>query len=269
MIVTIESRQNPRVKELIRLRERSERKRTGHFLIEGFREIQRAHEAGIPFLEVYYCPDLFKNPESATLINDLDAAAVPLIEMTRTVFEKASYREGPDGLLAVAATWEKSVDTLSLPPNSLLLLVEAIEKPGNLGALIRTADAAGVDAVLVCDPVTDIFNPNVIRASQGSLFSLPIVSLSSTDCHQWLQSQEIRIVATTPSATTTPWEADLTGPTAILAGSEKDGLSPFWLENADTQIRIPMQGQADSLNVSASTAIVLYEALRQRSVKSS
>ena len=175
-----------------------------------------------------------------------------------------AYRERPDGLLAVAPQWKRSLADLTLPAKPFLLVVEAIEKPGNLGTILRSADAAGCDAVIVCDPVTDIFNPNVVRASTGVLFSVPLVVEESTRVHAWLRERKIRSVATTPAAEKIYSNADLCGPLAIVMGSEQYGLSEFWLKNADLPVRIPMAGQADSLNVAMATIITLFEAVRQR-----
>ena len=183
---------------------------------------------------------------------------------TTSLVAKVAYRERPDGLLAVAPQWQRSLGDLALPANPFVLVVEAIEKPGNLGTILRSADAAGCDAVIVCDPVTDIFNPNVVRASTGVLFSVPLVVEESARVLSWLRQKNVRTVATTPAATQIYSDADLRGPLAIVMGSEQYGLSEFWLKNADLPVRIPMAGQADSLNVAMATIITLFEAVRQR-----
>jgi len=200
------------------------------------------------------------------------------------VFAKVSYRDRPDGLLAVAPQWKRTLTDLATmvgrglsptgddgrkahPTDPFLLVVEAIEKPGNLGTLLRSADAAGVDAVLVCDPVTDLFNPNVVRSSTGVLFSVPVVVADSAEVRAWLRDQGIRAVATTPAAPALYTESDLRGPLAIIMGSEQYGLSEFWLKESDLLVRIPMAGQADSLNVAMAAIIALFEAVRQRSLK--
>ena len=197
-----------------------------------------------------------------------------MYELTKDAFAKVAYRERPDGLLAVAPQWKRTLEQLDSvlaersagqPP--FILVVEAIEKPGNLGTILRSADAAGCHALIVCDPVTDLFNPNVVRASTGVLFSVPCFVAESVPVKQWLNERKIKTVATTPSAEALYCDADLTGPLAIVMGSEQYGLSDFWMKGADLPVRIPMAGQADSLNVAMATIITLFEAVRQRGAK--
>jgi TrmH family RNA methyltransferase len=190
-----------------------------------------------------------------------------VFELSRPVFAKVSYRDRPDGLLAVAPQWKHTLADLRLKAPPLLLVVEGIEKPGNLGTLLRSADAAGVDAVLVCDPVTDLFNPNVVRSSTGVLFSVPVVVTESAEVRAWLRDLGIRAVATTPAAPALYTESDLRGPLAIIMGSEQYGLSEFWLKESDLLVCIPMAGQADSLNVAMAAIITLFETVRQRGLK--
>jgi TrmH family RNA methyltransferase len=261
----ITSLQNPRIKQLVKLRDRRPRDETGVFLVEGYREIRRALEKKVALQELYFSPEWFLGENEPALIEQARAAGATLYELTKEAFAKVAYRERPDGLLAVAPQWRRSLTDLSLPSSPFLLVVEAIEKPGNLGTILRSADAAGCDAVIVCDPVTDIFNPNVVRASTGVLFSVPLVVEESPRVHAWLQEQKIRAVATTPGAEKLYTDADLRGPLAVVMGSEQYGLSEFWLKNADLPVRIPMAGQADSLNVAMATIITLFEAVRQRS----
>jgi TrmH family RNA methyltransferase len=263
-IEKISSLQNPRIKELVRLRDRRPRDEAGVFLVEGYREIRRALEKQVPLREFYFSPDWFLGENEPALIEQARAAGAQLFELTREAFAKVAYRERPDGLLAVAPQWKRALAGLALPAVPFLLVVEAIEKPGNLGTILRSADAAGCDAVIVCDPVTDLFNPNVVRASTGVLFSVPCVVGESAGVLAWLQDKKIRTVATTPAATALYSDADLRGPLAIVMGSEQYGLSEFWLKNADLPVRIPMAGQADSLNVAMATIITLFEAVRQR-----
>ncbi|MEJ1973736.1 MAG: RNA methyltransferase [Lacunisphaera sp.] len=187
-----------------------------------------------------------------------------LFELAKEAFAKVAYRERPDGLLAVAPQWRRGLDDLALAAHPFLLVVESIEKPGNLGTILRSADAAGCDAVIVCDPVTDIFNPNVVRASTGVLFSVPVVVADSAAVHAWLVEKGIRVVATTPDTPNVYTKVDLRGPLAIVMGSEQYGLSEFWLKESNLTVRIPMAGQADSLNVAMATIITLFEAVRQR-----
>ena len=279
----ITSLQNPRLKELVKLRDRRPRDEAGVFLIEGYREIRRALEKGIVLHELYFSPGWFLGENEPALLAQAEAAGAKLFELSREAFAKAAYRERPDGLLAVAPQWRRTLERRGerVVPNALAsaestsasettrstpfyLVVEAIEKPGNLGTILRSADAAGCDAVIVCDPVTDLFNPNVVRASTGVLFSVPCVVEEGPRVLDWLRRHQVRIVATTPGATELYTAADLKGALAVVMGSEQYGLSDFWLKNADLTVRIPMAGQADSLNVAMATTITLFEAVRQR-----
>lgn len=261
----ISSLQNPRVKQLVKLRDRRPRDEAGVFLVEGYREIRRALEKQVPIRELYYAPEWFLGENEPALIAQARSAGAHAFELSKEAFAKVAYRERPDGLLAVAPQWKRSLDELVLPAAPFLLVVEAIEKPGNLGTILRSADAAGCDAVIVCDPVTDIFNPNVVRASTGVLFSVPLVVDESARVLAWLKEKNVRTVATTPAAEKLYTATDLRGPLAVVMGSEQYGLSDFWLKNADQPVRIPMAGQADSLNVAMATIITLFEAVRQRS----
>ncbi len=263
-IEKISSLQNPRIKQLVKLRDRRPRDEAGVFLVEGYREIRRALEKQVPLRELYFAPEWFLGENEPALLAQAAAAGAELFELSRDAFAKAAYRERPDGLLAVAPQWRRRLEDLALPADPFLLVVEAIEKPGNLGTILRSADAAGCHAVIVCDPVTDIFNPNVVRASTGVLFSVPLVVDDSPRVLAWLRERRIRIVATTPAAETVYSDADLRGPLAVVMGSEQYGLSAFWLQHADLPVRIPMAGQADSLNVAMATIITLFEAVRQR-----
>lgn len=280
----ITSLQNPRIKQLVKLRDRRPRDEAGVFLVEGYREIRRALEKQVALTEIYFAPEWFLGENEPALIEQARVAGAQVFELTKDTFAKVAYRERPDGLLAVAPQWRKTLADLEAivgrglsptgskdvghkaqPTAPFLLVVEAIEKPGNLGTILRSADAAGCEAVIVCDPVTDIFNPNVVRASTGVLFSVPLVVDESTAVHAWLKEKGIRTIATTPAAETLYTSADLRGPLAVVMGSEQYGLSEFWLKNADLPVRIPMAGQADSLNVAMATIITLFEAVRQRS----
>jgi TrmH family RNA methyltransferase len=275
-IERISSLQNPRVKHLVKLRDRRPRDEAGVFLVEGYREIRRALERNVALRELYYAPEWFLGENEPALIAQAQAAGADAFELTREAFAKVAYRERPDGLLAVAPQWKRSLADIEPlltrspaaggpAPAPFLLVVEAIEKPGNLGTILRSADAAGCDAVIVCDPVTDIFNPNVVRASTGVLFSVPLVVEESVRVADWLREKKIRTVATTPAAEKLYTEVNLRGPLAVIMGSEQYGLSKFWLEHSDQPVRIPMAGQADSLNVAMATIITLFEAVRQRS----
>jgi TrmH family RNA methyltransferase len=263
----ITSLQNPRVKQLVRLRERRERDEAGVFLVEGYRELGRALARDKQIDEVHFSPSWFLGENERDLLAGAEAAGARLFELSREAFAKVSYRDRPDGLLGVARQWSTGLDSLRLPETPFLLVVEAIEKPGNLGTLLRGADAAGVHAVIVCDPVTDLFNPNVVRASTGVLFSVPVAVAPTPEVIAWLRERGIRTAATTPAATVLHSDSDLTGPLAIVMGSEQYGLSDTWLQAADLPVRIPMAGQADSLNVAMAAIITLFEAVRQRGAR--
>ncbi len=265
------SLQNPRIKAAVRLRERRERDATGTFLVEGYRELTRALSAFWPIETLFFCEELFLGENEAALLQKIQQQGGKLWSCTRAVFEKISYRDRPDGLLGIAKQQPHSLSFLeqrqahALPP--FLVVAEAIEKPGNLGTILRSADAVGVDGVILADQCTDLYNPNVVRASTGILFSLPVIAASTEETLLWLQKHNIRILATTPSATLEYTDADLTEPLAVVVGTEQLGLSSTWLEAADLKVRLPMQGVADSLNVATATTVLLYEALRQRRLR--
>jgi TrmH family RNA methyltransferase len=253
----ITSLHNDKVKQVVRLRNRKERDEANLFLIEGYRELKRAVDSGRKMHSLYICPELFLGENENALI---EAAHCPTFPCTPDVFAKMSYRDRPDGLLAVAP--QRHLTLQDLPPSNFYLIAESIEKPGNLGTILRSADAAGVDAVIVCDPTTDIHNPNVVRSSIGTLFTVPVVEATTEETLAFLQG--ITLVAATPHATLEYTEADLTVPVAIVVGTEQYGLSETWMQKADLQVRIPMCGVADSLNVASATTLLLYEVLRQR-----
>ena len=259
----ITSPANPRIKHLVALRRRRSREESGVTLVEGLAEIELALAAGIRPQALYYSREL-ATAESLHLAGRAAALGAEVIHLSRPVFEKVSYREGPDGWLAVVGAIESDLVSLRLPPRPLVLICAGLEKPGNLGAILRTADAAAVAAVIAADPVTDWGNPNVVRASKGTVFSVPVASATSRQVLDWTAGHGLRIVAATPDATSLLTETELTGPVAIAVGAEQAGLSGEWLEAADVRVRIPMFGHADSLNVSTSAAIITYEAVRQR-----
>ena len=264
-VETITSLQNPRLKRLVRLRERRARDEEQAFLVEGYREVRRALERNVALEGLYFSREWFLGVNEPALLAEAEAAGARLFELSKDAFAKVAYRERPDGILAVAPQWRRRLADLALPAEPFVLVVEAIEKPGNLGTILRSADAAGCDAVVVCDPVTDLFNPNVVRASTGVLFSVPCVVEEGPAVLAWLRAKGIRAVATTPAAQQLYTDCDLTGPLAIIMGSEQYGLSEFWLKGADSPVRVPMAGQADSLNVAMAALITLFEAVRQRS----
>jgi TrmH family RNA methyltransferase len=261
----ITSIHNPKVKQTVQLRDRRHRDRSGEMLIEGYRELLRAVENGHAPAIVFHCPELFIGSDAPGLLEAAEGCGAALIETSRRVFEKLSYRDRPDGLLAVAPQIGIALDAVPLSDPPLLLIAESIEKPGNLGTMLRSADGTGVDAVVVCDRTTDINNPNVVRASVGALFAVPVCEVDSAAGIAFCRSRAIRIVAATPAAEQLYWDVDCTGPLAIVAGSEQHGLTDIWLDAADERIRIPMNGQADSLNVATAATLLMYEAVRQRS----
>ena len=263
MAELISSVQNPRVKNLVRLRDGSHRRRQKRFLIEGYREIQRAHECGWPLETVYFCQDLFKHPDSFDLIHDLEEKGIELVQLAEGPFSKAAYRQGPDGLLAAAIQKSWELEDLPLPDNPLLVVLEGIEKPGNLGAIFRTANAAGADAVIIAESVTDPFNPNTIRASQGAFFQLPFSHASNADTVCFLREKEITPIPTSPSGSQPLWDAPLDKPVALVFGTEDSGLSKDWLD-VFPAYSLPMSGVTDSLNVASSAAVALFETVRQR-----
>jgi TrmH family RNA methyltransferase len=262
----ITSLQNPYVKEVVKLRDRRHRDRSGTFLIEGYRELLRAAEERVSFITLFYSPDHFLGTNEPDLIGSICSSGADIFEVSPGVFDKLSYRDRPDGLLAIAKQFRLSLSDLHLPKDHdpFLLIAEAIEKPGNLGSILRSSDAARVDALLLCDPCTDIFNPNVVRASVGALFTVPIVEATSSGAIEWLQKKQITIVAATPEAHEEFTKTSLLGPIAVAVGTEQLGLSDIWKKAADIRVKIPMYGKVDSLNVSTATTLLLYEILRQR-----
>lgn len=270
----ITSAANPRLKALVALRRRRTREETGQTLVEGYEEIDLALSAGVTPRTVYVAQELFSPSgragsqdigTQAELLERLRAAGVEVVRLSPAAYAKVSYREGPDGLLAV-------VDAVGMPLGSLRvagdhwlgLVSQGVEKPGNLGAMLRTADAAGADAVIAADPVTDWGNPNVVRASKGTLFALPVASATTAETLEWVRANEIALVVTTPETDLLHTDVDYRGRVAIAVGSEKHGADDALLVAATHRVRIPMRGRANSLNVSVAAAVVLYEAVRQR-----
>lgn len=252
----INSLQNPKIKNLIKLKKSSERKKQRLFMVEGEREIKIALSTGHSLKEFYLCEDYNKNKENLKIEK---ATGV-----SKEVFDKVSYRESPDGYLAVFAFFSSSLESLNLSNNPFLIILDSIEKPGNLGAILRTADASGIDAIVLTAPKIDIYNPNVIRASQGTIFSIPLFISNVGDVKKFCHSNDIKIFATTPRASNDYINEDFRGSSAIVLGSEDKGLDEKWLNMADEKIKIEMKGKIDSLNLSVSTAIIIFEALRQR-----
>ena len=265
MMVPLTSPQNAHIKDVVKLNNRSFRDERRQTVVEGVREVGLVLQQGIVPIEAYVCPELVPaaaNPILAHLQQLAQNRATRLFSLSPDLFAKIAYRENSGGLLLVVPFWQKPLEAITQP--TLVVVLEGVEKPGNLGGVLRTADAAGVDAVLVCGERTDIYTPNAIRASLGAIFTVPVVAAATPTLISWLKQQGLALVATTPAATQLYTQVDLTGPVAIIMGSEAEGLSGDWLAAADQQVQIPMSGAVDSLNVSVATALLLYEAVRQR-----
>ena len=261
----INSPANPRVKAVLKLRQRAHRDEQGLMLVEGYREIKRALDNGYRPGQLFFCEEMFlKGTGEPVLIERCRALGAEVLACGAAAFARLAYRERPEGLLAVGPQVRRTLADLALPPRALVVVAEAIEKPGNLGTILRSADAAGVHAVIVCDRCTDLHNPNVVRASTGMLFAVPVAEADGAATRAWLRARAFAILAATPHADKLHTEVDLTGNVALVVGAEQYGLSEAWLQAADLRVRIPMLGQADSLNVSAAATILLYEAVRQR-----
>lgn len=254
----IESIRNPRIKHLMLLSQKSQQRRAeGLFVVEGRREVEHCLEAGFTIRTAFVCEEIagaeLRMPQG-----------VEVLPVAPDVYERIAYRGGTEGIVAVAEARQLSLADLHLSPSPLLVVLEGVEKPGNLGAVMRTADAAGADAVIVCDPLTDLYNPNLIRAAMGAAFTVPTVACSSEDCIAFLRRKGVSILTAQLQDSCLYYDTPMTGPTAIVMGTEHTGLTTRWRQAADRHIRIPMLGQLDSLNVSVSAAILLFEAVRQR-----
>ncbi|MEO7420879.1 MAG: TrmH family RNA methyltransferase [Ornithinibacter sp.] len=263
----VTSPSNPRLKEVLALRRRRTREDQGRTVVEGYEELGLALDAGVVPLTVLHCPELMLDAaEQEHLVARARGLGAATLRLSRSAFEKVAYREGPDGFLAVVPVAGVPLEDLVLPPEPLILVCEGLEKPGNLGAVLRTADAAGVAAVIAASPVTDWGNPNVVRASKGTVFSVPVATAPTGAVLQWLRQNGIRMVATTPVTQTAHTAVDYRGGVAIAVGTEKEGLTDEALAGADERVRIPMVGAVNSLNAATAAAVVVYEAVRQRSL---
>jgi TrmH family RNA methyltransferase len=255
---------------VVKLRERRQREREGLMIIEGYRELRRAIEGRVSIKTLYHCADWFQGTNEPGLMEAARAAGARLTAVSKAVFEKMAYRDRPEGLLALASLpphdFKAFLDyaNQSLPAEPFLLVTEAIEKPGNLGTMLRSSDAAGVDAVLVADPVTDLFNPNVIRASLGTVFTKPVFQVTSAELRDWLREQKIKSFAATPVGEHLYTDANMSPPCALVIGSEQFGLSEIWMNESDCRVRIPMLGAADSLNAAQAGTLMLFEVVRRR-----
>lgn len=254
----ITSLQNPKVKYIVKLREdKRQRRLDGLMVVEGRDELILALGAGLKPQTLLTAPELAPAP-----LGELQPEAMTV---SRAVFEKISYRDNPDGWLGIFPIPKSRLEDLKLSSSPFVIVAESVEKPGNLGAILRTADAAHVDAVLVCDPRVDLWNPNVVRASRGTIFTVPAVEVDSAHALDYLRAHHTQVLAATPSAEVLYTDVDLKQPVALAVGTEDEGLTDFWMENADLKVKIPMLGKVNSLNVSIATALITYEAVRQRS----
>lgn len=286
---SVTSAQNAKVKTLLALQEKARlRKEMGLFVVEGRRELEHCVRAGFEIDTLFYCPEIVglavghssairysaltrnadptrvKAPECPLPDLDVLSAARQVVEVPRELYGKIAYRGGTEGMIAEVKVKERTLGELRLPENPLVVVLEGVEKPGNLGAVLRSADAAGADAVLICDPLTDLYNPNLIRASIGAVFTVPVACCTSDEAIKWLKDNNINIYTAQLQDSSWYYDTDMRGGTAIVIGTEATGLTAAWREAADAHIRIPMLGELDSLNASVSAAILLFEAVRQR-----
>lgn len=264
-LMEITSPSNPKIKHVVKLRNRRERDLSGEMIVEGYRECVRALDCGYVPRAIFHCPEMYlKNKNEAALVERCVSLGADAYTCSKICFEKIAYKERPDGLLMTGPHVAVKLKDLSLPENALVIVTEGVEKPGNLGTILRSADAAGAAAVIVCDRVTDVHNPNVVRASTGALFSVPVAEASSEEAIEFLKNHSFSILAASPHAEKLHFEADLTGPVAVALGAEQYGLTAKWMDGANLRVRIPMLGLSDSLNVSAAATILVHEAVRQR-----
>ncbi len=267
-MIKITSLHNSRIKDVIKLTKHHERDARRVTVVEGMREVSRALENGVIPIEAYICPELATDDMVAVIVRKLytleQNRQLALFEVTPVIFAKLAYRDDSAGILVVVPYLQRTLDQLPLGTPAFLAVIEGVEKPGNLGTILRTADAVGVDGVIVCAGATDLHNPNVIRASLGTLFTVPVVETPTLDAIAWLRRHQVRIIAATPDAQTRYTATEMTGPLAVVMGSEAHGLGADWLAAADETVAIPMHGAADSLNLATSTALILYEVIRQR-----
>ena len=258
MMEVITSAQNPKIKFLLELQQKSqERRKSGLFVVEGRREIERCINNGYVVDTLFWCPEIFGEEEPR-------ADGARIFQVSPDIYNKVAYRGGTEGVIAEVVARQMTLDDLQLQNRALVVVMEQVEKPGNVGAVLRSADAANADAVIVCDPLTDLYNPNLIRASVGAFFSVTCVACTSEQCISWLKANGIQILTAQLQDSCYYYEADMTRSTAIVMGTEATGLTDKWRKAADSHIRIPMLGCGDSLNVSVSAAILMFEAVRQR-----
>ena len=268
-IENITSAQNPKIKDLLGLQEKSkERRKKGLFVVEGRRELTHCIEAGYEPHTLFICRDILTDPEFDRILNAVEenccGVMYQIIEIPQHLYDKVAYRGGTEGIIAEMKCKDTGLENLKIKKNPLVVILESVEKPGNLGAVLRSADASGVDAVIVCDPLTDLYNPNLIRSSIGAIFTVPVATASSEDTIAWLKKNGISIYTAQLQDSEWYYDTDMKGGTAIVMGTEATGLTEIWRKAADSHIKIPMLGRLDSLNVSVSAAILMFEAVRQR-----
>ncbi len=268
-IESITSAQNPKIKDLLALQEKSkERRKKGLFVVEGRRELQHCIESGFEPYTLFICRDIISDKDFDAVLGTIEenfcGLTVQIIEIPQHLYDKVAYRGGTEGVIAELRCREMNLESLRLKENPLVVVLESVEKPGNLGAVLRSADASGVDAVIVCDPLTDMYNPNLIRSSIGAIFTVPVAAATSDETIKWLKSNNIKIYTAQLQDSEWYYDTDMKGGTAIVMGTEATGLTDVWRKAADAHIKIPMLGRLDSLNVSVSAAILMFEAVRQR-----
>lgn len=263
----ITSAQNPKIKTLLELQEKSKaRRREGLFVVEGVRELLHCIEAGYETFAIFVCPDILSEDSFGEVLETAEksSARCTCYSISKALYEKVAYRGSTEGVIAELRCKNHKLEDLKVKDNPVIVVLESVEKPGNLGAILRSADAAGVDAVIVCDPLTDMYNPNLIRSSIGGIFTVQTAAASSEDTIKWLKERGIKIYTAQLQDSEWYYDTDMSGGTAIIMGTEATGLTDVWRKAADAHIKIPMLGKLDSLNVSVSAAILMYEAVRQR-----
>jgi RNA methyltransferase, TrmH family len=262
MFERITSNQNPQIKNLIALQKNKERKKQSMFLVEGLKEIEKAIAAGYFSEAVYFCPEII----DPVIVENMFSLSMPekMVQVSREIYNKLAYRNDSGGILALLKPKGHKLETVEISDKPLILVLEGIEKPGNIGAIYRTADAAGVSAILICDPTTDFYNPNTIRASLGCIFTVPTAVCTRQEAITWLHNKQIAIYTTHFGSAKPYHQQDFTKPTAIVLGAEATGVTSGWLDVSYANILIPMRGLADSMNVSTATAVLVFEACRQR-----
>lgn len=267
-VLEITSAQNPKLKEVAALMEKSrQRRRQALFVVEGMREIEACIRNGFDVRSIFFNSSIVQPQKIGDLLPD--NSDTTLFSLAPAAYSKIAYRESTEGVVAVVQEKRLSLQDVKFGrkwAKPLVLVVESVEKPGNLGALLRTADACGVDAVLVCDPLTDLYNPNLIRSSLGGIFTNQVVACSNEEALEWLRSNGINVFTAQLQDSQWYYDTDMVSPTAIVMGTESTGLTDFWREASNARIKIPMLGELDSLNVSVSAAVLCYEAVRQRNL---